>query len=193
MNIEYEATFLAVDKEDVRRRLEKAGAKLIKPSYLQKRIVFELPSGHEIPGGWLRVRDEKDKVTMSLKVVSGDRIEDQKEICLEISDFQTGVAFLEAVGARQKAYQENLRELWRLEKTEITIDEWPYLKPYVEIEGPTEMAVKEASAKLGFDYGQALFGSVDTIYHKEYGTALDYINHQLRRITFDEPNPFLEK
>jgi adenylate cyclase class 2 len=65
MNIEYEATFVDIDKKEVRNRLRKAGAELIRPEFLQKRVVFHLPKSHEIKGGWLRVRDEGERITMS--------------------------------------------------------------------------------------------------------------------------------
>lgn len=190
INIEYEATFPDINKDEIRERLKKVGATLAKPDFLMKRIVFELPAGHEIPGGWLRVRDEADKTTMSLKIVNGNNIEDQKEICLRIDNLNEGVKFLEAVGARQKAFQESRRELWILDGVEITIDEWPYLEPYVEVEGKSEKEVKEASTKLGFDYGQAIFCSVDILYNKKYGTPLEVINYKTKLITFTDPNPF---
>lgn len=191
MNIEYEATFINVNKDEVRARLKKAGATLVKPDFLMKRVVFELPVGHEIPGGWLRVRDEGDKISMSLKVVDGDKIENQKEIYLKIDNFDEGIKFLETIGAKQKAFQESRRELWTLDNVEITIDEWPYLEPYVEIEGKSEEEIKDVSKKLDFDYTQALFCSVDTLYNKKYGVPFEVINHQTRRITFTDPNPFV--
>lgn len=191
IEIEYEATFTNVNKDDIRNRLIKSGATLIKPDFLQKRVVFELPGGHEIPGAWLRVRDEQDQITMSLKIVDGNEIHNQKEICLKINDFNSGINFLEQIGAKQKAFQESRRELWNLNGVEITIDEWPYLEPYVEIEGKSEEDVKRISNILEFDYTKAVFGSVDTLYHNKYGTPLDYINHNLKSITFSEPNPFI--
>ncbi len=190
IEIEYEATFLNINKDEIRTRLKKAGAALIKPEFLMKRIVFELPAGHEIKGGWLRVRDEGDKITMSLKIVDGDKIENQKEICLKIDNFNEGVKFLEAIGAKQKAYQESRRELWTLNDVEITLDEWPYLEPYVEIEGKSETEVKNISEKLGFDYALALFCSADVLYNKKYGVPFKVIN-KTRRITFTDPNPFI--
>lgn len=190
INIEYEATFINIDKDEIRQRLKDAGATLIKPENLMVRSVFELPSGHEIEGGWLRVRNENDKITMSLKVVNGDKIEDQKEICLKIDSFEEGLNFLESIGCELKAYQESKRELWILDEVEITIDEWPYLEPYVEVEGKSEEAVKNVSAKLNFNYGEALFCSVDTLYSNKYKISADYINHEIKRICFNEPNPF---
>jgi len=190
MKIEYEATFIDINKDEIRARLKAAGAELIKPEFLMKRVVFELPTGHEINGGWLRVRDEGDKITMSLKVVDGDKIENQKEIQLKIDNFEEGITFLESLGAKQKAFQESRRELWALDEAEVTIDEWPYLEPYVEVEGQSEEIVKSVSAKLGFDYSQALFCAADTLYNKKYGVPNNIINHDTPLITFAGPNPF---
>lgn len=190
INIEYEATFTNIDKDEIRQRLKNAGAILVKPENLMVRSAFELPSGHKIKGGWLRVRNENDKITMSLKIVNGDKIEDQKEVCIKIDNFDEGINFLKSIGCKPKAYQESKRELWLLDEVEITIDEWPYLEPYIEVEGKTEEAVKNVSAKLNFDYSQALFCSVDTLYSNKYKIATDYINNQIPRICFNEPNPF---
>lgn len=190
MNIEYEATFIKINKNEVRDRLIKAGAELIKKEYLQKRFVFDLPDGHEIKGGWLRVRDEGDKITMSLKVVNGEKIEDQKETQLVINDVNKARDFLASIGCPEKGYQENRREWWRLDGVDITIDEWPFLEPFVEIEGKSEEAVKAASNKLGFDYAQAKFCSVDTLYNEKYGLEIDKINKEIPRIVFDMDNPF---
>ncbi len=69
MDIEYEATFPNIDKKEVREKLKKVGAKLVKPEFMQRRFVFHLPKSYEIKGGWLRVREEGDKITMTLKIV----------------------------------------------------------------------------------------------------------------------------
>jgi len=55
MNIEYEVTYTNINKDEVREKLRAAGARLIKKEFMQKRIVFNLPDGHQIKGGWLRV------------------------------------------------------------------------------------------------------------------------------------------
>lgn len=192
MKIEYEATFVKIAKEEAWERLKKAGGILIKPEFLQKRAVFNLPAGHEIKGGWLRVRDESDKITMSLKVVDGTAIENQKEILLEVNDFENAREILGAMGSEEKAYQENMRELWRLDDTEVTIDEWPFLEPFVEVEGESEPAVRSAAEKLGFDWRDAKFCAADTLYAEKYGLPEDVINSQTPRIVFDMHNPFIK-
>lgn len=191
MQIEYEATFININKDEVRARLRAVGAELVYPEILQKRVTFRLPAGQAKPGGWLRVRDEGDKITMSLKVRNGDNIEDQKELCLKIDNFDVGAAFLENIGCEKKAYQETRRELWQLDGAQITIDEWPWLEPFVEVEGKNEENVKAVSAQMGFDYSQALFCDVGVLYNKKYGITEDIIYNHTPRIVFGGENPFI--
>ncbi len=194
MDIEYEATFPEVNKAVIRERLLWVGAELVKPEFLQKRVVFHFPTGHEIPGGWLRVRDEGDKITMSIKVVDGDRIADQKEQLLDVSDFESAVNMLLLLGCTEKSYQETKRELWKIDDTEVTIDEWPFLEPFVEVEGQSEDLVRSVSLKLGFDYAQAIFGAVDVLYIRQYPhLTAERINNQTPFIVFSGENPFVEK
>ncbi|MCK9439217.1 MAG: hypothetical protein WCY43_02360 [Patescibacteria group bacterium] len=47
MKIEYEATFININKDEVHNKLKEVGASLLKSEFLQKRITFDLPSGHE--------------------------------------------------------------------------------------------------------------------------------------------------
>jgi adenylate cyclase class 2 len=192
MQIEYEATFINIDKEECRKKLKEVGAKLIKPEFLQRRVVFHLPKGHEIKGAWLRVRDESDKITMSLKIVDGDKIENQKELCLTIDNFDEGVKFLSEIGCERKAYQETKREKWDLDGVEICIDEWPFLEPFMEIEGKSEEKVKSVAEKLGLDYSKAMFCATGAIYSKKYGLPEEVFNNDIPEITFSGENPFLK-
>lgn len=46
MDIEFEATFPDINKDELRVKLQKLKAKLTHPEFLMKRVVFNLPSGH---------------------------------------------------------------------------------------------------------------------------------------------------
>lgn len=124
-----------------------------------------------------------------MKVVDEDKIENQKEICVEVSDFDETVKLLESIGCEKKSYQETKRELWILDGVEITIDEWPFLEPFVEVEGKSEKEVKEVSEKIGFDYSKALFCAVGKLYQMKYGIHPDQIN-TAEKIVFGMENPF---
>ena len=196
MNTEYEATFTSIDKEVVRKKLRDIGARLLKPEVLYKRVVFKLPKGHEDMNKFVRVRDEQDKITMSFKSVNAGGckgIEGQKEICLLVDSFENAIEFLRAIGCQDLAFQENKREIWQTGNTEIMIDEWPFLEPYVEIESENEDAVREVAEKLGFDYSKAMFCSTGKIYADRYHVDERIIHDYISKITFDMKNPFLNK
>ncbi|MDP2930557.1 MAG: CYTH domain-containing protein [bacterium] len=191
MEIEYEATFENIDKEEMRKKLREAGAALVRPEFIQKRKVFKLPKGNEIPGGWLRVRDEGDRITMTLKVVDGEKIENQKETTIEVSSFVKAQELLTSIGCFEKGYQESKRELWKIGETEVTIDEWPFLEPFAEVEARSEKEVIQVSEKLGFDYTEALFCAVDTLYARKYGVSKDIIDNKIPKLVFEMENPFI--
>lgn len=192
MDIEFEATFINIDKDKIRKLLTSIGAKLVRSEYLQRRIVLSLPKGHEIKGGWLRVRDEGDKITLTLKVVDGDQIENQREVSLKIDDFEKAEQLLDFIGCKKRAYQESKRELWKLGDVEITIDEWPFLEPYVEIEGKSKEAVEEVANKMELDFSKALFCSIDKLYAFKYNISEDMINNRIPELKFGIKNPFLK-
>jgi adenylate cyclase class 2 len=122
--------------------------------------------------------------------VDGDKIENQKENCIVVDNFDETVKLLESIGCKKKSYQETKRELWTLDDVEITIDEWPFLEPFVEVEGKSEEEVRSVSKKIGFDYNKALFCAVGKIYQMKYGIHPDRIN-TTEKIVFDMENPFL--
>ncbi len=192
MDIEYEATFININKEEIRKKLKKVGAKLVKPEFVQKRVNFHLPKGHENENAWMRIRDEQNKITMSYKEINGEKIENQKEINLVIDDFKTGEEFLISIGCQRKSYQETKREIWELDGVEICIDEWPFLEPFVEVEGKSEKEVKAVSEKIGFDYSKALFCPAGDIYSKKYNISSQVISNKISKITFGMKNPFLK-
>ena len=190
MDIEYEATFPEVDKEDMRKRLRQVGAELVRPEFVQRRFPFCLPGKDSMNESWLRVRDEGDRVTLSLKSINGERIENQREICLSVSSFDEAGELLELIGCTKRCYQETKRELWRMEGVDITLDEWPFLEPFVEVEGKDEESVRRISEKLGFDYSVALFCTVGKLYRMKYNQHPDEIPG-LEKLVFDMPNPFV--
>jgi adenylate cyclase class 2 len=83
---------------------------------------------------------------------------------IEVSDFEASWRILTAAGLVEVAYQENWRERWRCDGFEVTLDEWPWIPPFVEIEGSTATAVTEAAERLGLSWSRAVFGSVNEVY-----------------------------
>lgn len=169
MNTEIEATFLEVDHDALRARLEELGATCAEPQHDMRRTVYDFPDLRlDKKAAWVRVRQEAEKITMTFKHRQSETSEGMKEVELVINDYADACAFLEAIGLTVKGVQETKREVWRLGNCEIMLDEWPWIPAYVEIEGPSEADVKSVSEQLGFDYGTALFDSADGVYQKYF-------------------------
>ena len=111
MNIEYEATFENIDKSYIRKKIKKNGGVLIKREFLQKRIIYELPNN--LNNGYVRIRNEGDKNTFTVKKFLGKNIDDQRELEVVVSDFDITKKILKELGLKEKAYHETKRELWK--------------------------------------------------------------------------------
>ena len=192
LSTEYEATFCNIDINKTRKQIKKLGGKLLKPMFKQKRVNFYLPEGQEIKGAWLRVRDENDKITMSLKITGNNKsIDSQKEVELIVNSYENALTFLKTIGARKKSFQETKREIWEIEGVKLMIDIWPFLEPILEIEGKNENEVKKVAKKLGLNWSNAVFNSVDFIYSQKYKIPTEKINNHTPLIKFNMKNPFV--
>jgi len=186
MKNEIEATFLSVNKNSTREKLKKSGFKLEIPEYLMRRKTFKFSRVASGCKKWGRVRQESNKVTMTIKEIRGLGINDTYEIELIVDDFDTACNFFEACGILVQAFQENMREVWVRDEIEVAIDTWPGLNSFLEIEGPSENLVQKVSDELDFDLKQAIFGSIDLVYEKELGIPSKKII-SLPEITFANP------
>lgn len=174
---EIEAKFTKVDPDEIRGKLRSIGAACIHPERLMRRVTFDLADRSlHADGAWLRVRDEGDRITLSYKRHSGRGIHDVEDITVTVDDFDQSVTLLERIGMVRKSYQETRRETWRLGEVEVTIDWWPWIEPFVEVEGPSENAVRLATKQLGFDWSTAVFGGVAPVYMDAFDVTEDFIN-----------------
>lgn len=168
MKPEIEAKFLDVSFDEVRQKLKEFGAVCEQPMRLMRRVAIDNDFMRTGKDAFLRVRDEGYRVTMTYKQFDDLSVDGTKEIEVEVNDFEATVALLEQVGLPARTYQETRRENWRLGDTEIMCDEWPWLKPYIEIEAPNEARLREVASQLGFDWSTAVFGDVMAAYRVEY-------------------------
>lgn len=171
MKAEIEVKFLDVDIEDVRQRLERAGATLEHPMRSMRRVLIE-EEHHAKDHSYIRIRDEGDRTTLTFKrrTYPGGKstIDSTDEIETTVGDFDTAVNIFKEAGWHYTTYQESKRETWHLDDAEVVIDEWPWINPYIEVEAETEEIVRRVAAKIGFDWKDAVFGSVDVIYRRDY-------------------------
>ncbi len=190
MKPEIEAKFLAVDHDALRQKLKEIGAECVQPMRVMKRQGYDFADGRlrKDKNGWVRVRDEGDKITMSYKQLNNRGLDGTHEVQLTIDSFEAGGAFLSALGLERNVYQVTKRESWRLGEFEIELDEWPWVKPYIEMEGPDEAGLKDLAAKMGLDWSKVCHGSVEIVYRGEYDVTDEDING-IPVIAFDQPIP----
>lgn len=192
MQAEIEAKFLDVDVETVRDTLKGIGATLVFPMRSMRRVLIE-QEHHIVERSFVRIRDEGDKVTLTFKrktVKKGeDAVDSTYEIETTVGDFDTAVQLFAEAGWKYASYQESRRELWRYDDTDITIDEWPWIKPYVEIEGKSEDVVRQVAAGLGFDWNEAVFSSVNSVYRRDFPDMTVRGISGIKEARFGDPVP----
>lgn len=189
MNSEIEAKFLRVNHDEVRAKLVELGAQCEKPMRQMLRVTIGSDYMRS-KRGYVRVRDEGDKITVTYKQFDEQSVDGAKEIEFEVSDFEAAVAMFEAVGLPYESFQESRRETWRLDDVEIMLDEWPWLDTYIEIEGMSEAHIQDVAKKLGLKWEDAVFGSVMAAYYAQYPHLgpTDMIS-TVRQVKFNSPLP----
>ena len=191
METEFEAKFYPVNKEEYRKKLKSVGAKLTVPERKMRRVIADTNANPNLNCDYIRVRDEGNLVRLSAKITAneGGQVGDQKEDDVVVADFDKTKKVLEDAGLKFNRYQETLREEWEFDGATITIDTWPGLETYSEIETNSEEKVKEIAEKLGFDWDKKILTPAAEVFAKVYGLSIDEVLEKISGITF-EKNPF---
>jgi len=185
MHIEFEAKFF-VDHDEMKQKLIQMGAHCIRSRVLMRRYVFGVLGLHDEQ--WLRVRDEGEYNTLTLKTFDKSKpldITSVREFEVKVSDFDSMVAILKALGYEVVTYVENYREVWQLQDCYFMLDLWPWLDPLLEIEGANQPVVYENATLLGLNIQDAMYGPNRLIYQKMYQVSEQEIK-ATTRLTFQE-------
>ncbi len=155
---EIEVRFLEMDKAALMARLAELGAEDRGEDLLEEVICYDREltwrdGGTKI----LRVRKTNAGIMMAYKDrPEGDTIDGTVEIELAVSDFDTAVLFLEKIGYPAYRHQEKKRHTFVLDGVMVEIDTWPKIPTYVELEGESEQALRDAAEKLGMDWANVV-------------------------------------
>jgi len=198
--IEYEAKFLDINHDELVKKIKSLGAILKQPNTFYRRSVFGLC---DVKRGYVRVRDEGDKTTLTAKIYKNPDYPEEFE--LQIKDgFEKGKAFLESLNLNEKAYHETMREKWHLQLTkkkndicEIAFDCIPGLPMYVEVECKTESNLNKAIKLLDLGNYEKRYGAYGKTFVEYYGMAETEINNDIKSLTFEniekELKPYIHK
>ena len=133
--------------ESLRLRLEEAGAGLVRAEEFEENTIYTGP-GLDPRTRALRLRrtDSRALFTFKERDPSPSAVKRQREEETEVSDAAALAAILEALGYRPALVYEKRRTTWRLDETEVVIDELPF-GLFLEIEGE-EHSILEAERLL---------------------------------------------
>lgn len=193
MRTEIEAKFLNMNHDAIRESLRIAGGVCGTPMRTMRRAIIDYPDNRlqkEPSNSFVRVRDEGEKTTLTYKSFTALSVDGAREIEIEVSSFDDAVAIFVAAGLVVISLQESKRETWNLDACEIVLDEWPWLNPYIEIEGASEQCLQDLTKKIGLDWNDAVFGDVMVAYKHQYPHLLPHqVISTLPEVRFGAPPP----
>jgi adenylate cyclase class 2 len=154
---ETEVKYYVKQHNQVEARLRELGARLIQPRVFERNLRFDLPDGSlRREKKILRLRqDTQARLTYKGPSQPTEGVLSRAEYEITVDDFDTALAFLEALGYLPVATYEKYRRTYELRDLHIMLDELPY-GDFVEIEGPDVAALQKASADLGLDFSAAI-------------------------------------
>ncbi len=182
MVIEREVKFYLSGIKGIQRQLLAAGAEIIHPRVLERNFRFDYPDGSLTQAGKvLRLRqDDHVRLTYKDRASNEDVISEREELEVQIDDFHTAQALLEALGYEVTVQYEKYRTTYRLHDVEIDLDEMP-IGIFLEIEGPDVDSIRKVAETLHLNWDARSNASYVGLFEKVcQGGA------QGRYLTFDQ-------
>lgn len=153
MTYELEAKFYISDLDAVRTRLEASGAALTHPRRLETNLRFDTPQEMlDQQKRLLRLRrDGAVRLTYKEPDVIVGGTSKRLELEVQVSDFDTMQAILEALGYVVTVIYQKYRAEYDLGGLSIALDEMPFGN-FIEIEGERVEDIQAAAGQLGLNW-----------------------------------------
>ena len=169
--IENELKILEVDKNEFIKKIKSMGAETVFENLKQCRYVYDIDSNDK--NKWIRLRTNGLVSTLTIKkILDTSKIDGTEEHEVEVSNFEETNKMLNIMGFKARSYQENLRSFYKLDDVEISVDSWPLIPTYAEIEGKNVDDVLKLTEKLNIDKSKITTKDVTSIYNDFYGIDL---------------------
>lgn len=167
MKPEKEVRILEIDEEKFEKMIFEHGGEK-KDEFLQRRYVYDFNPVKS--NKWIRLRTNGIKSTLTIKEVKNNKkIDGTNELEICVSDFDKTDEILNHLGYKARNYQENYRKNYILDGVSISIDSWPLIPTYVEIEGDSEKDIFDVLEKFEYSLEDVTTLDVKSIYEKVYG------------------------
>jgi adenylate cyclase class 2 len=189
-NLEMEVKFYLNDSAAFEQRLRSIGASLTRPRTFETNLRFDTPDlsltrDHRV----LRLRQDQGAfLTYKGPSQPGKAVAIRQEIQIEVSDFESARALLEALGYHINVRYEKYRTVYQLENIEIDLDEMPF-GHFVEIEGDDAQHIEHMAAMLSLSWSTRVNDSYLKLFeHLKQAKHLnlqdltfgDFMHHKIR-------------
>lgn len=136
---------------------------------------------------WVRLRQTGDETTITIKRIVNSKGEYEldavHELEFNVPSIEDGKQLLEDLGYFFARHQIKMRIAYDYKNTEIVIDKWPKLPPYVEVEGPTKEEIEEVVLMLGYNLNDAIVINTDDVYNE---IGIDIYSDEYSDLYFDD-------
>jgi adenylate cyclase class 2 len=156
---EIEVKILDIEERKMRETLASFATKVSQDALLTT-VTFSNPY-NEVT---VRLRIIGDVVLFTVKVpVPGGNFKIRKEYETSVGDFEIFKKQLSVLGFEPVMLQEKKRTTYQYKESEIVIDKYPGIPPYMEIEGPKD-GIREIIEKLGYSMADTTSVSVYSLF-----------------------------
>jgi len=177
---EIEVRFLEIDKQSLVDCLVASGAEDRGEQLLTETIIYDRDLEWKEKNTFLKLRKTNTDTLLTYKEQT-DTIDGTLEIEFVVSDAEMAQALLAKLGYPGFRQQEKYRHTLVLDGVTFDIDTWPHIPTYVELEGSSEAALKQAAEKVGLAWIEAVVDNPRKIIEERYGIPVG----SLRWFTFD--------
>ncbi len=136
---------------------------------------------------WIRLRQTGDEVTIAIKRIVNSKgeyaLDAVEELEFDVPNIEEGKQFLEDLGYFFARHQVKMRIAYDYKDTEIVIDKWPQIEPYIEIEGSSREKIDEAILMLGYQSEDAIVLHTDDVYLRN---GIDIYDDEHKDLFFSE-------
>lgn len=154
-------------------------------SFVNEKVVESIVSNFGInPNKWVRLRETNNLTTITVKNIletTVDSLQPVLETEVEVPSIKDANALLEQLGFSFRNYQEKRRITYNINGTELDIDFWPLIPPYLEIEGNSMTEIDDIIDKLNLRKYEIVSCNTEEVY-KKYGINI----YDYRELRFDE-------
>lgn len=117
---------------------------------------------------WIRLRQTGEETTITIKKIINNNEEYQmdnvQEVEIPVPNIKIGKELLENLGYYPTNHQRKMRIAYNYKNTEVVIDKWPKIEPYVEIEGKSKEEICSVIKDLGFKVEDMKVMNTETVY-----------------------------